>query len=106
MLQYLSPGSLALVVLGACAVYSLVRHIFHPLREIPGPLLARFSRLWYLFAIYKGNFELTNIELHKKYGPIVRIAPNEFSIDDYEAAKTIYGNESAFVKVCCSWNGT
>lgn len=99
MLQYLSTGFLALLVLGTCSGYCLLRIILDPLRDIPGPLLARLSRLWYIFAIYKGNFEFTNIELHKKYGPIVRIAPNEYSIDDYEAAKTIYGHGTAFVKV-------
>jgi hypothetical protein len=90
MLQHLfSAGSLALIVLGICLGYCLLRIIFDPLRDIPGPLSARFSRVWYLFAIYRGNFEFINIELHKKYGPIVRIAPNEYSIDNCEAAKTI-----------------
>jgi hypothetical protein len=99
MLQYLSTGSLALIVPGPCFVYGLLQIILDPLRDIPGPLLARFSRLWYLVAIYKGNFESTNIELHTRYGPIVRIAPNEYSIDDYEAAKTIYGHGNPFIKV-------
>lgn len=32
-------------------------------------------------------------------GPVVRIAPNEYSIDDPAAAKIIYGSGRAFVKV-------
>lgn len=32
-------------------------------------------------------------------GPIVRIAPNEYSIDDFDALKTIYGHGSSFIKV-------
>jgi hypothetical protein len=80
-------------------VYSLYRFVSDPLKDIPGPFPARFTRLWYLFANYKGNFELTNINLHKMYGPIVRIAPNEYTIDNFEAAKTIYGHGNAFVKV-------
>lgn len=32
-------------------------------------------------------------------GPIVRIAPNEYSIDDPAAAKAIYGSGRGFVKV-------
>lgn len=31
-------------------------------------------------------------------GPIVRIAPNEYSIDDPEAIKIIYGHGTAFTK--------
>lgn len=38
--------------------------------------------------------------LHKKYGSIVRIAPHEYSVDDVDAARTIYGHGNAFVKVC------
>lgn len=36
-------------------------------------------------------------------GPVVRIAPNEYSVDDPEAMKTIYGHGTKFVKVgkCC-----
>jgi hypothetical protein len=95
MLQHLSTVSLAFIVLGTCVVYTLYLFVSDPLKDIP----ARFTRLWYLFAIYKGNLELTNINLHKKYGPIVPIAPNEYTIDNLEAAKTIYGHENASVKV-------
>ncbi|KAF7933325.1 hypothetical protein BELL_0129g00150 [Botrytis elliptica] len=61
-----------------------------PLRHIPGPFLARFTRVWYCWEIYKGHFERTNQQLHTRYGPIVRIAPHEYSIDDVNAAKVIY----------------
>lgn len=80
-------------------LFSLVLWLIDPLRSVPGPLLARFTRLWYLYQIYKGDFERTNIDLHKKYGSVVRIAPNEYSIDDVGAAKVIYGHGNAFVKV-------
>ena len=95
----LSTGSFALILVGSFTAYCVIQFILDPLRDIPGPFLARFTRLWYFFAIYKGDFELANIGLHKKYGPIVRIAPNEYSIDDFEAAKTIYGHGTSFVKV-------
>ncbi|TGO63717.1 hypothetical protein BCON_0011g00600 [Botryotinia convoluta] len=64
--------------------------IIDPLRHIPGPFLARFTRLWYCWEIYKGHFERTNQQLHTRYGPIVRISPHEYSIDDVDAAKVIY----------------
>lgn len=44
------------------------RAVFDPLRAIPGPFLARFTRLWYTSALAKGNWELQNINLHRKYG--------------------------------------
>lgn len=38
------------------------------------------------------------MDLHKKYGPVVRIAPNEYSIDDLEASKIIYRSRDPLVK--------
>jgi hypothetical protein len=96
----LSAGSLILLALGLCISYGVVSAVIDPLRDIPGPFLARFTRLWYFFEVYKGSFEISNVALHKTYGSIVRIAPNEYSIDDVEAAKSIYGHGNAFVKVC------
>jgi hypothetical protein len=95
----LSLGSYALMIGSLIILYYVFDFIRDPLRDIPGPPLARITRLWYFLAIYKGDFEITNVELHKKYGPIVRIAPHEYSIDDVQAAKEIYGHGNAFVKV-------
>lgn len=35
-------------------------------------------------------------------GPVVRIAPNQYSIDDPSSAKIIYGHGTDFVKVGAS----
>jgi hypothetical protein len=83
-------------------VYYLLQYLLDPLRSVPGPFLARFSRLWYFLEISKGRFEETNIELHRQHGPIVRIAPHEYSIDTVDAARTIYGHGNTFVKVLLS----
>ncbi|PVH73220.1 cytochrome P450 oxidoreductase [Cadophora sp. DSE1049] len=79
-------------------IYPVVLALLSPLRSIPGPFWARFTRLWKLSEIYGGRFEKTNIELHRKYGPVVRIAPNEYSIDDPEAVAEIYGLGGQFAK--------
>ncbi|KAF8855018.1 putative cytochrome P450 oxidoreductase [Acephala macrosclerotiorum] len=99
----LSLSSLSLLALGLCIAYSIVSVIMDPLRGIPGPFLARFTRLWYFFELYKGSFEISNVGLHKTYGPIVRIAPNEYSVDDMEAAKLIYKVGNGFVKAPWYW---
>uniref|UniRef100_A0A093Y5K2 Pisatin demethylase n=1 Tax=Talaromyces marneffei PM1 TaxID=1077442 RepID=A0A093Y5K2_TALMA len=83
------------------ALYITGRAYIDPLRDIDGPFIARFTRLWYLKKIFEGKFELVNVALHKKYGPVVRIAPNVYSIDDPGCAKTLYGHGSKFVKA--SW---
>jgi hypothetical protein len=77
---------------------SVYRSVFSPLRNIPGPLAARFSRLWYLRRVHNGQFEKDNISLHKKHGPIVRVAPDHYSIDDLAAVKQVYGIGTQFRK--------
>jgi len=102
-------------VIFTLCVRSILRATLSPLRTLPGPRWARFSRLWYLKAAWAGDFEQTNINLHERYGrvlnlnlwlstyglgPIVRIAPGEYSIDDPNAIKIVYGSGSKFVKAC------
>ncbi|TVY12611.1 Pisatin demethylase [Lachnellula arida] len=93
---FLLPGGSLTVFLGLPLLLSIsyifIYVLLDPLRHLPGPRIARFTRLWYLYQIYQGRFEQVNIELHRKYGPIVRIAPGEYSLDDVNAAKIIYGH--------------
>ncbi|KAF5632048.1 cytochrome P450 monooxygenase oxidoreductase [Fusarium sp. NRRL 52700] len=79
-------------------ILALVKFIRSPLSRVPGPFLARFTRLWLLKEVYFGTYPKTSIELHRKYGPVVRIAPNEYSIDDPASAKIIYGSGRGFTK--------
>ena len=71
-----------------------------PLRNVQGPWLARFTRFWYAKSSYSRQGHKIIMDLHAKYGPIVRVAPNEYSIDNYEAAKIIYRTRDPLVKVC------
>lgn len=50
----------------------VVKAWWTPLRHVPGPFWAKFSRLWKLFEISRGSFEKTNIILHKRYGMRLR----------------------------------
>ncbi|MCJ1360922.1 hypothetical protein MMC16_000017 [Acarospora aff. strigata] len=68
------------------------------LREIPGPFLASFSNLWKLKAVWRQDMPRRNIELHEKFGPLVRIGPNHVSISDPVALKTVYGFTNIFKK--------
>ncbi|KAI9048140.1 hypothetical protein LZ554_007935 [Drepanopeziza brunnea f. sp. 'monogermtubi'] len=99
----LSAANFAFLTFGVTLAYFVIPALLDPLRSVPGPFLARFTGLWYFFKIYQGVFEKENIRLHEKYGPIVRIAPGEYSVDDVEAAKTIYGHGNAFVKNNWYW---
>ncbi len=93
------PITLFLLLPSVFLLYHLVQYVLDPLRSVPGPFLARFTRLWYFLEVYKGSFEVTNVELHRRHGPVVRISPGEYSIDDVDAARAIYGHGNAFIKV-------
>ncbi|TVY33645.1 Cytochrome P450 monooxygenase [Lachnellula subtilissima] len=87
-------------VLGTTVVLSLllavaeaVRRVYiHPLAHIPGPRLAAIT-WWYEFyfdVIQPSIFVFKIQELHKQYGPIIRITPDEIHINDVGFLGTIY----------------
>lgn len=71
---------------------------FSPLKAIPGPWYAVYTKWWLVWKTVKGIRAKTIHELHQKYGPWVRIAPNEISTCDSEAIVPIYGVNSTYVK--------
>ncbi|KAB5583597.1 cytochrome P450 [Coniochaeta sp. 2T2.1] len=90
-------------ILGICLcawlVFNFIYNIFfHPLSRVPGPFIARFSRFWKFYSVYRVNFQETNLNVHKKYGPVVRIAPNDVSVWSAEAMMTVHGLGTEFTK--------
>lgn len=53
-------------------VVPTIRTLVSPLRKVPGPFLARFTRLWEATLIQKNDYALNNIALHEKYGMLSR----------------------------------
>ena len=81
-------------------VIHLLWNKFKPgLLKIPGPPIAAYTRLWRLINIWKGNAHLTAIELHKKYGPLVRVGPKHISVGDPREISNIYTIKGDFTKV-------
>ncbi|KAH7125636.1 cytochrome P450 [Dendryphion nanum] len=87
-----------LLIVGGCIAYGVLLGIynltFHPLRSYPGPLLWRAYRFPYAHTLLTGKLPFKVLELHKKYGPVVRLAPNELSYTCSDAMKTIYGHHN------------
>lgn len=66
---------------------------FHPLKNYPGPWLWRASRLPFICENLKGTLSTnTMLAMFDKYGPVVRIAPNELAYVDAGAWKDIAGH--------------
>lgn len=85
-----------------------IRTVFKSdIRDLPGPFIARFSNLYKLYMVYDGRCHTKNLDLHKRYGPMVRVGPRHVCISDTATLSTIYSISTKFVKVslisvCCT----
>lgn len=98
-----NPIGLVWPLLGAYATYLVFTAIYnltlHPLAKFPGPFFCRISNLpqCYYEAILNGKFMPEIDKYHEKYGPVVRINPNEVHIKDSSMYHAVYKN-NAFTK--------
>ncbi|KAI2629194.1 cytochrome P450 [Hypomontagnella submonticulosa] len=76
----------------------LYRRYASPLRQYPGPFLASCTRLWKVYSTASEHTHLDHIELHRKYGPVVRIAPNELSFSSPAVARNVLSAGKRFYK--------
>lgn len=82
--------SLLFVIVVVTLAISVYRLYLHPLAGVPGPRLAALSNIWHAYHARNGRMYLLGKSLHKRYGPVVRVGPNELWFDSKEAFKTIY----------------
>ncbi|KAB8235121.1 cytochrome P450 [Aspergillus alliaceus] len=81
----------ALYLIAITWVLSLVAGTFSVLRtRVPGPLYAKFTSLILKYQEFSGKRRTYIHSLHQKYGPVVRLAPNEISFTDLEGLREIY----------------
>lgn len=71
------------------AIYNVY---FHPLSAFPGPWLSRASRLPHVVSLLRGRSHKYVLEGHRRYGAVVRIAPNELAFADARAWNDIMGH--------------
>lgn len=68
------------------------------IQDIPGPFLAKFTNLWYMYECRRGRRYLTVHHLHERLGKLVRVQPNHVSVADPDAIPIIYGHGTGFLK--------
>ncbi|KAJ4252350.1 hypothetical protein NW762_010948 [Fusarium torreyae] len=83
---------------------ALIQHLRSHLRTVQGPWFGRLTSGWYAWKVWQGSFQQVNLDLHRRYGSIVRYAPNRYSISDLDAVKVIYSLGTSFPK--SSWYTT
>jgi len=95
------------IVLVYWIVWTVYARTLHPLASVPGPFWASISRTWYMYRIYVGDMDKVQRRLHDRYGPILRIAPNEVSTTELSAIPKIYKHQRPLTKTdfYSAWGG-
>lgn len=88
-------GAIALVLWLSRLVLTAVRS---PVRSIPGPRYSRFTQAVLKYHTIRGRRMYYVDDLHSKYGPIVRIAPDEAAVSSLQATQMIHKVGSGFNK--------
>ncbi|PSR83219.1 cytochrome P450 [Coniella lustricola] len=88
-------ASILVLSLLAVAIYRLA---LHPLARVPGPRLAAVSSCWYAYQVRNGRMLRLGKTLHRQYGPVVRVAPNEVWCASKDAYKVIYSPTAGYEK--------
>ncbi|KAI0141770.1 cytochrome P450 [Xylariaceae sp. FL1272] len=69
------------------------RVLLHPLRQYPGPFLAKLTQGYAGFFAAKKRLHIEVHQYHLKYGPVVRVGPDRLSFNTVTALKDIYCND-------------
>ncbi|KAH8887933.1 cytochrome P450 [Thozetella sp. PMI_491] len=70
----------------------------HPLCRVPGPRLAAISNIWHAYHARNGQMFRLGKNLHRTYGPVVRVGPNEVWVNSKEGFRSIYAAGSGYEK--------
>lgn len=92
---------MTIVAFAAVSVAVLSYHIYSsvfsgPLTRVPGPKSFALTKVRLIYEEYKGLRTRKLDALHRRYGPVVRVAPNEVAFNSISALRTIYGAGSGF----------
>jgi hypothetical protein len=86
-----SPLLFSFVALGLATILYIIRQRwFHQLSRHPGPFVASFTNLWKTYHTYRLDLHEAVLDLHFRYGPVVRIGPKDLHFWDREAVPAIY----------------
>ncbi|KAH6723966.1 cytochrome P450 [Leptodontidium sp. MPI-SDFR-AT-0119] len=90
----LSIPALGLAFISLLAIYKFIIYpvFLSPLSKIPNAhWSAPISPLWILWTRFKCRENIDTHAAHQKYGSVIRLGPNELSINDVAGLRTVYG---------------
>jgi hypothetical protein len=85
-------------ITGYTCLWIIYCRTWHPLAKVPGPFWASVTRFWYMYRIIAADMDRVQRALHKKYGPLVRIGPDEVSSANPSDIPLIYRTSDPLIK--------
>ena len=95
----MAPSNLLSYAGAALLAYVLWLLRSSPLKNVPGPFLAKLTNIWRMVVVASGKSHEILLDLHKQHGSIVRIGPNVLSLADPQWIKIIYPPRGGSLKV-------
>ncbi|SPN99927.1 uncharacterized protein DNG_02779 [Cephalotrichum gorgonifer] len=103
LLTHISQVGTLSVAVGSVAVLILLSYVRTfvscQLKGLQGPAWTKFSGLDMTISVIQGRRVHRLLDLHRQYGPIVRVGPNEVSISDWKYYRPLYNNPAALKEV-------
>ncbi|EME44544.1 hypothetical protein DOTSEDRAFT_172810 [Dothistroma septosporum NZE10] len=87
-----------LTAFGLLSIILAYRLYLHPLAGVPGPRFAAISNIWHAYHARNGLMLELGKTLHKQYGPVVRVGPNEVWLNSKEPFNKIYSATQGYEK--------
>ncbi|KAI0487709.1 cytochrome P450 [Xylaria cf. heliscus] len=81
------------ILLFYCLALGSYRLVLHPLRQYPGPFLAKITQAYAGFYAVQKRLHLEVYQYHEQYGSVVRVGPNRLVFNTATALKDIYQND-------------
>ncbi|OQE46460.1 hypothetical protein PENCOP_c001G08294 [Penicillium coprophilum] len=85
-------------ILCAALLSTIYRRFTNPLSHIPGPEISKWTGAIWTYNWLNGKIPIYVHQLHEKYGPIVRISPDQIDVCDISAVKEIHKTNGRFNK--------
>ncbi|KAH7038349.1 cytochrome P450 CYP684A2, partial [Microdochium trichocladiopsis] len=74
------------------------RLYYGPLQRVPGPWYTNLTTMVYIFHTLRGNGPRYVDELHKIYGPVLRLGPDKVDTTEIEGVKKIHRVKADYLK--------
>ncbi|RPA86367.1 cytochrome P450 [Ascobolus immersus RN42] len=92
------------LLVGFYVVRAIRRRYFHPLSGFPGPFLGSITSWYSVYVFFSKNYNmhLTEVELHKKYGPVFRLKPDLLLCNDPKVLPKLFhknADKAAFIDI-------